>query len=316
MSLSQWSTTAATNASAATGINFAEGQAPSTLNDSCRQLMADVRAEYNISATVVAAGTTDLSTATGNIVPISGNTTITGLGTVSAGIEKQLLFTGTPTIVHNATSNILPGGATIVAAAGDVARVISEGSGNWRWHHYGRAASLPATLSGTETLTNKTLTNPTLTTPTLGVASATSINFGQTALSYYGEGTWTATLACGTSGTITMDSSFNTGQYVRVGKSVAVTGYFFVTSVSSPAGTLTLNTLPFSMTSASQRSGWSAAAFYINGFSSGTCPCAQLSSGTSLVLADFATGSATIINIANRVQANSVVELSMTYFTS
>lgn len=42
MSLSQWSTTAANNATAATNINWQEGQAPSTVNDSARQMMADV----------------------------------------------------------------------------------------------------------------------------------------------------------------------------------------------------------------------------------------------------------------------------------
>jgi hypothetical protein len=44
MSIDQWSTTAGNNASGVTGINFAEGQAPSTLNDSCRELMAQVAA--------------------------------------------------------------------------------------------------------------------------------------------------------------------------------------------------------------------------------------------------------------------------------
>jgi hypothetical protein len=42
MSLWQWSTTAANNATAATNINWQEGQAPSTVNDSARQMMADV----------------------------------------------------------------------------------------------------------------------------------------------------------------------------------------------------------------------------------------------------------------------------------
>lgn len=41
MALWQWSTTAANNATAGT-INWAEGQPPSTVNDSARQMMADV----------------------------------------------------------------------------------------------------------------------------------------------------------------------------------------------------------------------------------------------------------------------------------
>lgn len=46
MSLWQWSTTAANNATAATNINWQEGQAPSTVNDSARQMMADLATWY------------------------------------------------------------------------------------------------------------------------------------------------------------------------------------------------------------------------------------------------------------------------------
>lgn len=44
MSIDQWSTVAANNASGVTGINWAEGQAPSTVNDSARELMAQIAA--------------------------------------------------------------------------------------------------------------------------------------------------------------------------------------------------------------------------------------------------------------------------------
>lgn len=46
MSIDQWSTTAANNASGVTNVNWAEGQAPSTVNDSARNMMADVAAWY------------------------------------------------------------------------------------------------------------------------------------------------------------------------------------------------------------------------------------------------------------------------------
>lgn len=45
MAISGWSTTAADNASVGS-VNFAEGQAPSTVNNSSRALMADVRTYY------------------------------------------------------------------------------------------------------------------------------------------------------------------------------------------------------------------------------------------------------------------------------
>lgn len=46
MPLYQWSTTPANNASGVTSINWAEGQPPSTVNDSARQMMADVAGWY------------------------------------------------------------------------------------------------------------------------------------------------------------------------------------------------------------------------------------------------------------------------------
>lgn len=44
MAFADWSTTAASNTNAATGVNFDEGQVPSTVNDSAREMMAQLRA--------------------------------------------------------------------------------------------------------------------------------------------------------------------------------------------------------------------------------------------------------------------------------
>lgn len=46
MTIDQWSTTPGNNASGVTGVNWSEGQAPSTVNDSARQVMADVADWY------------------------------------------------------------------------------------------------------------------------------------------------------------------------------------------------------------------------------------------------------------------------------
>jgi len=91
-------------------------------------------------ASIASAATVNLANATGNVVHITGSTgPITSLGTVAAGREIVLVFDSTPTLTHNATSLILPTGANIVAAAGDSARMFSEGSGNWRCLSYSRA---------------------------------------------------------------------------------------------------------------------------------------------------------------------------------
>jgi hypothetical protein len=86
-----------------------------------------------------ASPTTDIGAIEGLMHDITGSTAITSLGTVRAGILKVLKFEGALTFTHNATSLILPGAANITTADGDVAVVISEGSGNWRCLGYQRA---------------------------------------------------------------------------------------------------------------------------------------------------------------------------------
>ena len=80
---------------------------------------------------VASAGTTDIGAAASNNVRITGTTTITSFGTAANGITRQLRFAAALTLTYNATSLILPGGANIIAAAGDTATAVSLGSGNW-----------------------------------------------------------------------------------------------------------------------------------------------------------------------------------------
>src|SRR5687767_7776251 len=119
-----------------------------------------VRALSHKGADIASATTTDLGAVEGLFHDITGTTTITGFGTIRAGIWKIIKFEGILTLTHNATSLIIPGAANITTANGDMAMVTSEGSGNWRVNWYTRAASFSATLAGTETFTNKTHTNP------------------------------------------------------------------------------------------------------------------------------------------------------------
>lgn len=146
--LAQWSTTASSNKPAdATSIG-------SGLGDNLRTIEAVVRAylaHYN-SVAIASSGTTDLGGNTGLVQEISGTTTITSLGTISAGIWKIVRFQGALTLTHNATSLILPGGASITTAAGDYMLAYSKGSGNWVVPFYQRASGSPwysAALLGT-----------------------------------------------------------------------------------------------------------------------------------------------------------------------
>lgn len=112
---------------------------------------------YAATQTIASATTTDIGAATSNAIIVSGTTTITGLGTIAAGAERAVTFSGVLTLTHNVTSLILPGAASITTAAGDSAYFISLGSGNWRCTSYQKASGA-AVAGGSATLTvdNKT----------------------------------------------------------------------------------------------------------------------------------------------------------------
>jgi hypothetical protein len=68
------------------------------------------------------------------------------------------------------------------------------------------------------------------------------------ALDDYEEGTFTFTAAPNTSGTLTLNASYNTGAYTKIGRVVTVSGLGIFSSVASPVGTyFTLAGLPFTV---------------------------------------------------------------------
>lgn len=102
---------------------------------------------------IASAASVNLAAATGTFVDITGTTTITALGTLAAGNLRILRFAGALTLTHHATALILPGGANIVTAAGDMATFLSLGGGNWVCQTYSRGSALPvnanlATIAG------------------------------------------------------------------------------------------------------------------------------------------------------------------------
>lgn len=100
-------------------------------------------------ADIASATTTDIGAATGESVTITGTTTITGLGTKTAGVLRFVTFSGALILTHNATSLILPTAANITTATGDTAIFQSLGSGNWKCLNYARASG--AALTGSTT---------------------------------------------------------------------------------------------------------------------------------------------------------------------
>lgn len=110
-----------------------------------------------LSADISSAATTDLSTMTGVSGNLTGNATISSLGTLAAGVERELTLTGTPTFTYHATNLILPRAVDFVGAAGDIVRFRSNGGGAWKMVSCLRASGqLPA-----GTLILKQSSNPT-----------------------------------------------------------------------------------------------------------------------------------------------------------
>lgn len=132
-------------------------QAFPNIDDYLRAAYGFIRQGDTKASDVASAGTTDLGSAVGRIVDVTGTTTITSFGTVAAGIWRIVRFTGALTVTHNATSLILPGAANITTAAGDTCIAVSLGSGNWVVTQYQRASGVALTLasgSWTPTLYN------------------------------------------------------------------------------------------------------------------------------------------------------------------
>ena len=136
--LAEWSPTTDSNSpSGATNIGTG-------LDNNLREIQGVVVRGLSHKGADIASSTTPALGATEGLMhDITGTATITGWDTVRAGILKVTKFEGAGTLTHNATSFILPSGANITRADGDVAIWISEGSGNWRCIDYSKANGRP-----------------------------------------------------------------------------------------------------------------------------------------------------------------------------
>jgi len=97
------------------------------------------------AVTLASATTTNLGSASSNIISISGTTTINSFGS-SASLNAPIYFvtfSGALTLTYNATSMIIPGAQNKSVAAGDSLIAQYLGSGNWQVISYTSAAGFP-----------------------------------------------------------------------------------------------------------------------------------------------------------------------------
>jgi hypothetical protein len=136
--------------------NYPTGSdSPTSGDDYLRSIQAIIRSTNAKGADIASATTTNIGAATGEFVDVTGTTTITGLGTIAAGIVRTVRFTGALTLTHNATSLILPGSANITTANGDVAQFRSLGSGNWKCVGYIKADGTAVVIADNSITTAK-----------------------------------------------------------------------------------------------------------------------------------------------------------------
>lgn len=130
-----WSQTAATNATADGNVNYAEGQAPSSLNDSARAAMASV-AKYrdDQSGTNVTAGTSLAFTLVTNQVAtaLTSGYTVSFQFSKAAGVGATLAVDGLTAkpLQVNLGTNLLGG----EYASGSIGRFTYSSTGTGQWY--------------------------------------------------------------------------------------------------------------------------------------------------------------------------------------
>lgn len=205
-------------------------------------------------------GTANRITSTGGTTPVIdisasyiGQSSITTLGTITTGV-----WNGTTIAIANGGTGITSFGTGVATALGQ-----------------------NVTGSGGIVLA----TSPTLITPILGVAAATSINFGGSALNNYTDSTFTPTMTCGSPGDLSVAYANQTGIYTRIGSMVyANIRIQFTPTFTTASGQVQIAGLPFAV-QAGNGIGWSGSISFFAGsptFPVGTtCINVQAESGAS-----------------------------------
>jgi hypothetical protein len=132
-------------------------------------------------------------------------------------------------------------------------------------------------------------------------------------LSDYEEGDWTPTLVPA-SGSITLNATLTKGKYVKVGRQVTLTALVYVTSVSTPSGSLYIGGTGFAV----------AAGYGFRSAASVSASTLEVTATTSVVgylvddaasniyLAKFAAGG--LFALGADIKADTSISISATFF--
>lgn len=220
--IDSWSTTPATNATADGGaINWAEGQAPSTVNNTARQMLTDVRNMAN------------------DLVWFQYGTGDQGSGNIAV-----------PGVYASGTSFTIAGAnVTAVYHAGRRVRAAGSGTGTI----YG---SISSSSFSTNTTVNVTWDSGSLSNETLVISLSqipvTGKPLGSAALVDFAQGTWTPTATFSTVGNLSVSYGTHTGTYTRFADRVIIDFTItFTPTYTTSSGPLLITGLPFTASTSS-----------------------------------------------------------------
>ena len=177
-----------------------------------------------------------------------------------------------------------------------------------------KTVGFPSTRTGDQTIVNGNLVIGTAGKGIDFSADPSAAGMTSELLDDYEEGTWTPSLVCSTSGTITLTNPANSMIYTKVGRVVTLSGRLLVDSVASPVGDLRLTGIPYTIFGAN--GGFSAgAAFVYNALATSAHSSVQLSinqADTQMYIRGYLNG-AQVTTFANNIQAGTGIQLFAQY---
>ena len=154
---------------------------------------------------------------------------------------------------------------------------------------------------------------------TLAVNNLTESNMAQ---SFYKEGTFEVTATPTGSGTVTLDTGFDTLSYTKIGNRVFISGTLKVASVSSPDGALNITTLPYTSSDITDKAGASISILNAQNPSGSNIDdftgwIGEASTTLSIYYVETSdAANSTGNSSANKMQANTQLHINLNYITS
>lgn len=115
--------------------------------------VTELQMQQNPWTNVASAATVDIASVPSQNIDITGTVNISAFSTADSGVFRRLKFEDALTLVYNATTLILPGGANITTTAGDTAEIVSLGGGAWIVTQYQHSVTTIGLVVVTQTFT-------------------------------------------------------------------------------------------------------------------------------------------------------------------